>query len=163
GTRSRKSSCRWRFTAASPPPWSPSAAPRKCFQRSEGQMKTVAFVGLGQMGGPMSANLEKKGFSIKTYDSTKTGNCASIKDAVKDADALITMPPDGNVVREVVLEALPYLRKDAIVVDMSSSEPAASRATGTALKARGIEMLDAPVSGAVIKAKDGTLAIMVGG
>jgi 3-hydroxyisobutyrate dehydrogenase len=62
-----------------------------------------------------------------------------------------------------VLEALPALNSGAVVVDMSSSDPAATRALGTALAARGIELVDAPVSGAVPKAIDGTLTIMVGG
>jgi 3-hydroxyisobutyrate dehydrogenase len=62
-----------------------------------------------------------------------------------------------------VLEALPALRKGAIVVDMSSADPSGTRALGTALEAHGIDMLDAPVSGAVVGARAATLAIMVGG
>jgi len=73
------------------------------------------------------------------------------------------MLPDGEAVRKAVLEALPALDSGTVVVDMSSSDPAATRALGTVLAARGIELVDAPVSGAVPKAIDGTLTIMAGG
>jgi 3-hydroxyisobutyrate dehydrogenase len=124
---------------------------------------TVAFIGLGTMGLPMTGNLAKAGFSLRTFDVKTKGTCRSIREAAEGADALITMLPDGAVVREVVLEALPHLRKGAIVVDMSSSDPAGTRALGTALAARGVEMIDAPVSGAVVGARNASLAIMVGG
>lgn len=126
-------------------------------------MTTVAFVGLGLMGGPMSANLAKAGIALRSYDLKVKGTCASVREAAQGADVLITMLPDGSVVRDVVLEALPVLAPHAVVVDMSSSDPSGTRALGKALAARGIALVDAPVSGAVIKAKDGTLAIMAGG
>jgi 3-hydroxyisobutyrate dehydrogenase len=73
------------------------------------------------------------------------------------------MLPDGDVVREVVLDALPSLKAGAVVIDMSSSDPAGTRALSVALSAKQIAMVDAAVSGAVGKARDGTLAIMIGG
>ena len=73
------------------------------------------------------------------------------------------MVPDGNDVRDAVLDALPGLKRGAIVVDMSSSDPAGTLSLGKVLKANGMAMVDAPVSGARFKAKDGTLAIMAGG
>src|SRR2546423_987678 len=73
------------------------------------------------------------------------------------------MLPDGEAVREVVLEALPSLKTGALMIDMSSCDPAGTRALGVALAAKTISLIDAPVSGSVTKAKDGTLAIMVGG
>ncbi len=73
------------------------------------------------------------------------------------------MLPNGGNVRDAVLEALPALKAGAIVVDMSSADPAGTRALGEALAAKSVAMIDAPVSGAVAKARDGTLAIMVGG
>jgi 3-hydroxyisobutyrate dehydrogenase len=76
---------------------------------------------------------------------------------------LITMLPDGEAVREVVLEALPALPAGAVVIDMSSSDPLATRALAPALQAKSVKIIDAPVSGAVVKARDGTLAIMIGG
>ena len=126
-------------------------------------MKTVGFIGLGVMGELMAANLAAAGFSVQSYDLKKTGNRKSAREAAEGADVLITMLPDGDAVREAVLDALPGLRSGAIVVDMSSADPAGTRALGHALSKNGIHMADAPVSGARFKAKDGTLAIMVGG
>lgn len=126
-------------------------------------MKTIGFIGLGVMGRLMAANLVAAGFTVQSYDLKKTGNRKSPAEAVKGADALITMLPDGDAVSDAVLDALPALKPGAVVVDMSSSDPAGTRALGSALKAKGIGMVDAPVSGAKFKAKDGTLAIMVGG
>jgi 3-hydroxyisobutyrate dehydrogenase len=115
------------------------------------------------MGGPMSAHLAAAGYALRTFDRAGHGNRPSVRAAVQDADVLVTMLPDGAVVREVVLEAMPSLREGALVIDMSSADPAGSRALGRALAAHGIAMIDAPVSGAIAKAKDATLAIMVGG
>jgi 3-hydroxyisobutyrate dehydrogenase len=126
-------------------------------------LKTVAFIGLGRMGQPMAANLAREGFAVRSYDLNGSGSCRSAREATEGAQVLITMLPDGDAVREAVLEALPALALGAIVVDMSSSDPAATRALGTALAARGIALIDAPVSGAAEKARDGTLAIMAGG
>ena len=115
------------------------------------------------MGEPMAANLAGAGLAVQSYDARGKGNRSSARDAASGADVLITMLPDGDAVREVVLEALPTLKAGAVVIDMSSSDPAGTRALGDALAAQDIAMVDAPVSGSVTKAKDGTLAIMVGG
>ena len=115
------------------------------------------------MGQPMAANLAKEGFAVRSFDLNGTGSSPSVRDAAAGAELMITMLPDGKAVREAVLEALPALSSGAVVVDMSSSDPAATRALGTVLAARGIELVDAPVSGAVPKAIDGTLTIMAGG
>jgi len=123
---------------------------------------TVAFIGLGVMGKLMAARLDKS-YAVRSYDLNGKGNCDSAREAAWGADALITMLPDGGAVRDAVLDALPSLRPGAAVVDMSSSDPAATLALGHALRARKVDMVDAPVSGARFKAKDGTLAIMVGG
>ena len=111
----------------------------------------------------MSAHLAAAGHSLQTYDAAGKGNCKSALKAAQGADVLITMLPDGDVVREAVLEALPGLKEGSLVIDMSSADPAGSRALGRALAVHGIGMIDAPVSGAIAKAKDATLAIMVGG
>jgi 3-hydroxyisobutyrate dehydrogenase len=124
---------------------------------------TVAFIGLGVMGQPMAANLAREGFAVRSYDRNGSGTCRSVAEAAKGAKILITMLPDGEAVREVVLEALPALATGAIVVDMSSSDPIGTRALGAALEARGVGLVDAPVSGAVIGARSATLAIMAGG
>jgi 3-hydroxyisobutyrate dehydrogenase len=114
------------------------------------------------MGKLMAPRLEKA-YAVRSYDLNGKGNCDSARDAAWGADALITMLPDGDAVRDAVLDALPSLRPGTVVVDMSSSDPAATLALGRALRARKVDMVDAPVSGARFKAKDGTLAIMVGG
>jgi len=126
-------------------------------------LKTVGFIGLGVMGRLMAANLAAAGYAVQSYDLRRTGNRNSARHAAEGADVLITMLPDGDAVREAVLAALPGLNPGAVVVDMSSSDPAGTRALGLALSSNKISMLDAPVSGAKFKAKDGTLAIMVGG
>jgi 3-hydroxyisobutyrate dehydrogenase len=115
------------------------------------------------MGVPMAANLARAGFAVQSYDMRGNGTHASVRQAVEGADILLTMLPDGDAVREVVLEALPALKPGALVIDMSSSDPAATLALGVALAAKDISLVDAPVSGALPKAKDATLAIMVGG
>jgi len=126
-------------------------------------LKTVAFIGLGVMGQLMAANLEAAGFAVQSFDLNGTGNRDSARAAAANAEILITMLPDGDAVRDAVLDALPALDPGAVVVDMSSSDPAGTRALGHALSKNKILMVDAPVSGAKFKAKDGTLAIMAGG
>jgi 3-hydroxyisobutyrate dehydrogenase len=126
-------------------------------------LKTVGFIGLGVMGQLMAANLEAAGFAVQSFDLNRPGNRKSARDAAEGADALITMLPDGDAVREAVLDALPALKAGSVVIDMGSSDPAGTRALGLALSKNRILMVDAPVSGARFKAKDGTLAIMVGG
>jgi 3-hydroxyisobutyrate dehydrogenase len=111
----------------------------------------------------MAANLEAAGFAVQSFDLNGRGNRKSARAAAENAEILITMLPDGDAVRDAVLDALPALKPGAVVVDMSSSDPAGTRALGHALSKNGIPMVDAPVSGARFKAQDGTLAIMVGG
>lgn len=123
----------------------------------------VGFIGLGLMGRLMSANLVRGGFSIQSFDLNGQGNRRSAREAANGADVLITMVPDGKAVRKAVMAALPGLKKGAIVIDMSSSDPATTRELGAMLRRKGIHMLDSPVSGAKAKAADGTLALMVGG
>lgn len=123
----------------------------------------IAFIGLGLMGRLMSANLEKAGHQLQTYDLNGSGNCRSPAQAAAGAKMLITMVPDGKAVRRAILAALPGLARGAIVIDMSSSDPDTTRELGKVLARHGVAMLDSPVSGAKAKAKDGTLALMVGG
>ena len=123
----------------------------------------VGFIGLGLMGSLMSANVAKAGHTLQSFDLNGKGNRGSAEDAAHGAQVLITMVPDGKAVRRAVLAALPGLAPGAIVIDMSSSDPAMTRELGAMLKKKGIHMLDAPVSGAKAKAADGTLALMVGG
>ncbi len=124
-------------------------------------LRTVAFVGLGQMGRPMAANLEQAGFSLRSFDLKGGGNCESAAEAAVGAEVFLTMLPDGNAVRECVLGA--QLHAGTLVLDMSSSDPVGTRHLGETLAAAGVALVDAPVSGGVKKAIDASLAIMAGG
>lgn len=136
---------------------------------------TVAFVGLGRMGGPMAARLVEAGFSVRAADLSqdaraalaRTGAAAfeTAREAAAQADVLVTMLPDGQAVRSVLLagEAATAMRPGGLVIDMSSSAPMGTRALGDDLKTMGLSLVDAPVSGGVAKATDGSLCIMAGG
>jgi len=132
------------------------------------------------MGNPMAGHLVKKGFDVTVYDirpevvkvfvAQHGGRAAaSLVDAAHGMDAVITMLPDDKVVRKVVLGEgsenclAAGLAQGAVVIDMSTCNPTATRSLAEALKPRGIEVVDAPVMGGVIFAKDATLDIMVGG
>ncbi|RUZ72713.1 NAD(P)-dependent oxidoreductase [Mesorhizobium sp. M7A.F.Ca.US.006.01.1.1] len=141
---------------------------------------TVGFVGVGNMGQPMVSNLVKAGWRVAIYDTdmdrtaafaSRIG-CGFVTSAAELGDAcdvVILMLPDGKIVRRVVLGAdgsdslLPGLSQGATIIDMSSSAPTGTRELGAELDAKGIDMVDAPVSGGVKGAVAGTLAIMVGG
>jgi 3-hydroxyisobutyrate dehydrogenase len=135
-------------------------------------LRRVAFVGLGRMGRPMAERLAAAGFVLRVFDTraeTVRGldAAASLAAAGADRDAVITMLPDGEAVRQVVLDGsdrlLGAMRPGTLLIDMGSSNPAGTRRLGATLAAHGITMLDAPVSGGVARARAGTLAIMVGG
>jgi 3-hydroxyisobutyrate dehydrogenase len=134
----------------------------------------IGFVGLGQMGLPMARSLARAGYRLVAYDTnaaalarardeTAAETPGSLREAGRECAALITMLPDGNAVRAVVLEALPGLASGSVVIDMSSSSPVGTRELGARLSQHGIPMLDAPVSGGARKAADASLSIMVGG
>lgn len=140
-------------------------------------VKTIAFVGLGNMGMPMAAQLAAKGFTLALFDQRSEmvsafvaahgGRPAStLSDAARGADAAITMLPNDKVVGEVVLGEgglASALAPGATVIDMGTSDPRATVEIGEALRARGIAYIDAPVMGGVVFAKNGTLDVMVGG
>lgn len=134
----------------------------------------VAFIGVGTMGRPMAANLVKGGHEVLVLDAdaqratevaAEIGATATEMQALAEVDAFITMLPDGKVVREVALGTggiHSVARAGALVIDMSSSQPLITQETGAALAAKGIVMIDAPVSGAVPRAQTGSLTIMIG-
>jgi 3-hydroxyisobutyrate dehydrogenase len=124
---------------------------------------TIAFIGLGQMGKLMSANLAAGGYAIQSFDVNGSGNRKTAQAAADGAQILITMLPDGAAVRKAVLAALPGLSAGAVVMDMSSADPGSTRELQKALNKKHVLLLDAPVSGSKLGAKEGTLAIMVGG
>lgn len=139
-------------------------------------MSQIAFVGLGIMGKPMSRNLMKAGHSLTVFDvvaasveeivGAGAARAQSAKEAASKAEIVITMLPDGPEVEQAVLGpdgVLEGARPGTIVADMSSISPMVSQKVGAACAEKGVEFLDAPVSGGEPKAIDGTLAIMVGG
>ena len=136
----------------------------------------IGFVGLGIMGKPMSKNLLKAGYELVVYDL----NQDAVKDVVAagaamgentkalaaQSDIIITMLPNSPHVKSAVLGEngiLEGMKPGAILVDMSSIAPLASKEVCEQVEAKGCEMLDAPVSGGEPKAVDGSLSIMVGG
>lgn len=138
----------------------------------------VGFIGIGNMGWPMAANIAKAGHQLMVFDldSEKSSrfarehNCQAASDLAEIAanEITVTMLPTGQIVRDVILVAqdgafVKALRPGTIVVDMSSSEPVGTRELGKVLDRDGVVLIDAPVSGAVPRAKTGTLAIMIGG
>lgn len=135
----------------------------------------VGFIGIGIMGRPMAKNLIKAGYSLVVYDKfAPTDDLVALgavaaksnKEVAAQSDVIITMLPNSPHVKEAVMGkdgALEGAKSGAILVDMSSIAPAASQEICAAAKAKGVVMLDAPVSGGEPKAIDGTLAIMVGG
>jgi 3-hydroxyisobutyrate dehydrogenase len=145
---------------------------------SEGKltMATVAFIGLGNMGAPMAANLLKAGHSLKVYDivpqavarltALGAAGAESPADAAAEAEFVISMLPAGRHVEDLYLGAGGLLKSapaGALLVDCSTIDPGTARRVAAAAAARGLDMLDAPVSGGVAGATAGTLTFMVGG
>ncbi|HTX23651.1 MAG TPA: NAD(P)-dependent oxidoreductase [Steroidobacteraceae bacterium] len=134
----------------------------------------VGFVGVGNMGAPMAANIVKGGYPVIVYDRdgergarfAREHGCSAAATLAElgSAHAVVTMLPTGHDVRQVLLDdgLAASLQPGALVIDMSSSDPVGTRQLGPALAARGLTLLDAPVSGAVPRARAGTLAIMIG-
>jgi 3-hydroxyisobutyrate dehydrogenase len=136
----------------------------------------VGFIGLGMMGLPMASRLVGAGFDVRGGDLSATARagftanggraCANTREVADGADILITMLPDDRVVREALLGpdgAIAVLAAGALVIDMSSSAPLATRQLAEELSRKHVFLIDAPVSGGVRRALDGSLSIMAGG
>ncbi|MDE2228245.1 MAG: 3-hydroxyisobutyrate dehydrogenase [Alphaproteobacteria bacterium] len=133
----------------------------------------IGFIGLGNMGGPMAANLLKAGHTVTGFDVIRTAldnfsgaRAASVAGAVKDAELIVTMLPAGKHVDEVYRGAggvLASAAKGALLIDSSTIDVATARAVAAEAQKRGFDMLDAPVSGGVAGAAAATLTFMVGG
>jgi 2-hydroxy-3-oxopropionate reductase len=136
----------------------------------------IGFIGLGIMGKPMSKNLLKAGHEVIVCDVVRAAvdelvaagakSVASPKEVAQQVELVITMLPNSPEVKQVVLGKdgiLEGAKAGLIVADMSSIAPLASREVAAKLAEKGVEMLDAPVSGGQPKAIDGTLSVMVGG
>ena len=134
----------------------------------------IGFIGVGNMGWPMAARLVAAGYPVEVADSRREtadsfaqqvgGRSAdSLGQLAAASDLVITMLPTSAAVAAVLEEALPQLRPGAVVIDMSSGEPNATKALAARVAAAGGQMVDAPVSGGVSRARTGDLAIMAGG
>lgn len=136
----------------------------------------IGFIGLGIMGKPMCRNLIKAGYKLTVMDKNPeaSGELADLgayvastpEEVAKQTDVIITMLPDSPEVKDVVLGEngiIEGARSGSTLIDMSSINPSVSRKVYAALERKGIEMLDAPVSGGEPKAIEGTLTVMVGG
>ncbi|MCZ4535944.1 NAD(P)-binding domain-containing protein [Gordonia terrae] len=138
-------------------------------------LPAIAFLGLGNMGTPMSANLVDAGYPVIGFDIDAAARNALVAhggraaetaaEAAADASVIILMLPNSAIVEAVLddLIAASALVEGDIVVDMSSSDPSSTRALATRLAVEGVALVDAPVSGGVTGAENGRLTIMVGG
>jgi len=138
---------------------------------------TVGFIGLGNMGFPMAKCLVGAGYKLIVADlnteavekfcqETGAESATDLKALAGKSDVVITMLPEGNAVRKVLMEeggVVSGLREGAILIDMSSCSPVGTRKLAEELEALGFPLVDAPVSGGVYKAAEGALAIMAGG
>jgi 3-hydroxyisobutyrate dehydrogenase len=136
-------------------------------------MPTIGFIGLGNMGGPMAANLVKAGERVHGFDVVPASRDASARDGVQivataratveSADVVVTMLPAGEHVMSVWNDILPVARQGTLFIDCSTIDVANARNAHKLAAERGIASLDAPVSGGVGGAKAATLTFMVGG
>jgi 3-hydroxyisobutyrate dehydrogenase len=137
-------------------------------------MAKIAFIGLGNMGGPMAANLVKAQHQVFAFDLSAAAldsaadkgakKAATAAEAVKGAEVVVTMLPAGKHVREVYeKDVLPNAGKGTLLIDCSTIDVESARHVGALAEKAGLEMIDAPVSGGVGGAAAGTLTFMVGG
>ncbi len=128
----------------------------------------IGFVGLGNMGAPMAANLAKAGHEVTGFDMAAVSvegvtMAASAAEAAKGADVVITMLPNGDILRRVAGEVIPAMQTGAVLLDCSTVDVQSARDVAAQAVAAGLHALDAPVSGGVGGAAAGTLTFMVGG
>lgn len=134
----------------------------------------IAFIGLGNMGGGMAANLVKAGHDVHTFDlaeaaleRARENGCTtytSVKEAVQGADAVVSMLPNGAIVKSVyAADVIGQAPTSALLLDCSTIDVATAREVASAADTAGYVMVDAPVSGGIAAANGGTLTFMVGG
>lgn len=134
----------------------------------------IAFIGLGNMGGGMAANLVKAGHEVRAFDlseaalaAAREAGCATFaaaKEACAEADAVVSMLPNGAIVKAVYWDdVIGHAPEGAILLDCSTIDVATAREVIEVTEARGYQMVDAPVSGGIAAANGGTLTFMVGG
>lgn len=128
----------------------------------------VGFIGLGNMGGPMARNLaaaghEVTGFDVAAPDVEGVIPALSAVEAAQGAEVVITMLPNGEILRSVAAQVIPAMQGGAVLCDCSTVDVDSARAVAEQARAAGLDALDAPVSGGVGGAAAGTLTFMVGG
>ena len=137
-------------------------------------MTRIAFIGLGNMGGGMAANLVKAGHEVHAFDLSaealaraQDNGCqtyTSVREAVQGAEAVVSMLPNGAIVESVyTADVIGHAPRSALLLDCSTIDVATARKVEEAARAAGYEMVDAPVSGGIAAANGGTLTFMVGG
>jgi 3-hydroxyisobutyrate dehydrogenase len=139
-------------------------------------MQTIAFIGLGNMGGPMALNLVKAGYAVRAYDVNSEAlyrvvdagarKAESALDAVSGAEIVISMLPEDRHVKDLYLgesALIDAVGPKTILIDCSTISPHTSRHVAEYAAQKGLVMLDAPVSGGTVAAESGTLAFMIGG
>ena len=134
----------------------------------------IAFIGLGNMGGGMAANLVKNGHEVRAFDlsedalaKAKSNGCETFtdaKEAVQGVDAVVSMLPNGGIVKSVYSDAvIGHAPDGAALLDCSTIDVATAKEVTEMATAKGYKMVDAPVSGGIAAADGGTLTFMVGG
>ncbi|MEX0307029.1 MAG: 3-hydroxyisobutyrate dehydrogenase [Ruegeria sp.] len=128
----------------------------------------IAFIGLGNMGGPMAANLARAGHDLIGFDQAEiavegVAMAASSAAAAADADAVITMLPNGQILRTVADEVIPAMQTGAVLIDCSTVDVDSARIVAQQANEAGLLSVDAPVSGGIGGAAAGTLTFMAGG
>lgn len=127
----------------------------------------IGFIGLGNMGAPMALNLLRAGYDLVGFDPVAQAadipRAATAADAAHDAAVVITMLPNGAILRDVAQQVLPTMSKGAVHLDCSTVDVESARSVAAAAAEIGIEAMDAPVSGGVAGAAAGTLTFMAGG
>jgi 3-hydroxyisobutyrate dehydrogenase len=128
----------------------------------------IGFIGLGNMGGPMAANLARAGHEVTGFDTAGVtiegvARAATASQAATGAQVVITMLPNGQILRSVAAEVIPAMSPGAVLLDCSTVDVESARAVARQAQEAGLSALDAPVSGGVGGAQAGTLTFMVGG
>ena len=127
----------------------------------------IAFIGLGNMGAPMARNLVAAGHDVVGFDTAAApdgiATAGSAAETARDAAVVVTMLPDGAILRAVADAVLPAMRAGAVLLDCSTVDVESARAVAERAEAAGVAALDAPVSGGTGGAQAGTLTFMVGG
>lgn len=128
----------------------------------------IGFIGLGNMGAPMAANLVKAGYAVNGFDVAPAALdgvdiCADAASCATDCDVVITMLPNGAILQAVADEIKPVMQAGTVLLDCSTVDVETAKSIAAEIAEAGIDMLDAPVSGGITGAAAGTLTFMVGG